>query len=1003
MVISTIDKEMRDKKFPHQFKNKTGTVSRIIAGVTATTLGLAGSAFMAAPAYANPGYSQATAQYLSGTLLDLSLEDIAELEGVSAQAMFGDEATEIQTRDLTLNVLGDTLVLQTPGGVQIPLNVADAGVVGQYASASPSGDSTAVSGLVTDDGTIGLAPDAANPPGPLQLDLTDLLGTDITDEIANLTLTTGVNTASANQTPAGVSTGDYSIASLEATMTSPVLASVSGELTTATTNLEETVNTTLGPDGTLTTDLTNLLSATGLVESEVAFTVDLDEAVGLVLSENQILGAEGPVTIDLSTGLVTVNIAELYTANGIDINSLEPGTELLSPELIDFVSVEIDELVDSLVTEINDTISTTLNAASLTLDVNVLGDEAEQLVTVNISGTLEEIANGTGVSEITIADGVTVDAAVLTGSVTSLVSGVLDSEIDVADLTASLDALDPIIAIALGDLVSLQANVQETSTDGAFTETALRLSILNTEDDLGNLLMLNLASATVGPNGLGADPNNPDTVIVNFTPESGPEAGGTDVTITGSGFTGAEEILFGTTPATSFEVVSDTEIVATSPAGTGSVFITVGGTEFGDATTSNPFTYVPAGTPTESATLTPTEGSEDGGTLVVIEGTGLSGTEEVLFGETPGTDVTVVSDNVVVVTTPAGTGTVPVTLIDGEGNEIIAEEEFSYVDALPPVEDSIYDVAPNFGPEAGGTEVAIVGNGFTGATEVSFGANVATFEIVSDGLIVATSPAGVGTVPITVTAAGGEEIAFAEEFSYIPETVVGSFTPNQGPETGGTEVTIIGEGFTGAEEVLFGENPATSFEVISDTEIVATSPAGTGSVVITVVGGNGNTGISEAPFTYVAAEEPIVPPAIDSITPAQGSTSGGTVVTIIGSGFTGADGVLFGTTPATNFEVISDTEIRATSPAGTGSVFITVVGTDRGDVTSTDAFEYVPAAPAANANNGGNAGNNNANGQQASQLAKTGSDFSGSNILMLGVLFLASGGAFYLLSRRFSH
>jgi hypothetical protein len=52
-----------------------------------------------------------------------------------------------------------------------------------------------------------------------------------------------------------------------------------------------------------------------------------------------------------------------------------------------------------------------------------------------------------------------------------------------------------------------------------------------------------------------------------------------------------------------------------------------------------------------------------------------------------------------------------------------------------------------------------------------------------------------------------------------------SISPTSGPVTGGTSVTIRGFGFTGAESVLFGAVPATSFTVISSRIIVAVSPA----------------------------------------------------------------------------------------------------------------------------------------------------------------------------------
>ncbi|WP_245171220.1 IPT/TIG domain-containing protein, partial [Streptomyces decoyicus] len=64
--------------------------------------------------------------------------------------------------------------------------------------------------------------------------------------------------------------------------------------------------------------------------------------------------------------------------------------------------------------------------------------------------------------------------------------------------------------------------------------------------------------------------------LTSVTPTSGPTAGGTTVTLTGTGFTGATAVRFGATPA-SFVVNSATQITATAPAGSGTVQVTVTG------------------------------------------------------------------------------------------------------------------------------------------------------------------------------------------------------------------------------------------------------------------------------------------------------------------------------------------------------------------------------------------------------------------------------------------
>ena len=56
--------------------------------------------------------------------------------------------------------------------------------------------------------------------------------------------------------------------------------------------------------------------------------------------------------------------------------------------------------------------------------------------------------------------------------------------------------------------------------------------------------------------------------VTSISPAAGGTPGGTSVTITGWGFTGALAVDFGSTPAASFTVVSDTSITAVSPAGT---------------------------------------------------------------------------------------------------------------------------------------------------------------------------------------------------------------------------------------------------------------------------------------------------------------------------------------------------------------------------------------------------------------------------------------------------
>ncbi len=83
---------------------------------------------------------------------------------------------------------------------------------------------------------------------------------------------------------------------------------------------------------------------------------------------------------------------------------------------------------------------------------------------------------------------------------------------------------------------------------------------------------------------------------------------------------------------------------------------------------------------------------------------------------------------------------------------------------------------------------------------------------------------------------------------------VEAVTPDKGPSTGGTTVTITGENLAEARAVRFGETEAASFSVTSNKSIVAVSPPGTGSVEVTVETpiGLSESDASADQFTYIA-------------------------------------------------------------------------------------------------------------------------------------------------------
>lgn len=220
-----------------------------------------------------------------------------------------------------------------------------------------------------------------------------------------------------------------------------------------------------------------------------------------------------------------------------------------------------------------------------------------------------------------------------------------------------------------------------------------------------------------------------------------------------------------------------------------------------------------------------------------------------------------------------------------------------------------------------GKTVEILGQGFNGATQVSFNGVPATFNNVSDTYMTAVVPAGATTGLVQVTTFS---TALQSDRKFLVTPQITSFTPTSGKV--GTSVVITGVSLTQTSQLTIGGKAAT-FTVNSDKQVTAVVPAGAltgGKIVITTAGG---TATSTGSFTVV--------PMVSSFTPASGPV--GTSVTIAGNSFTKATAVSFGGVAATSFQVINDAKVDALVPTGavTGKVSVTTAG---GTGTSTTNF-----------------------------------------------------------------
>jgi len=254
---------------------------------------------------------------------------------------------------------------------------------------------------------------------------------------------------------------------------------------------------------------------------------------------------------------------------------------------------------------------------------------------------------------------------------------------------------------------------------------------------------------------------------------------------------------------------------------------------------------------------------------------------------------------------------------------------------------AISSVGPNSGPTTGGTSVTVSGTGFTSSASVSFGGVTApTVTYVSSTELQAIAPSHAsGTVSVAVAESPHNQSAtLAGGFTYSSSTSVSvsAVSPSQGPTTGGTVVTVTGTGFQTGATVVFGGIQSTAVTITSPTQIDAMSPSeSSGSVALNVTDTDGQSGSMPSAFTYTSA------PTLSSVSPNTGPATGGTTVTILGSGFQSGTNVAFGGISAASVTFVSSTEIQAVSPSSAaGTVSIAIANSSSQTATLAAAFTY---------------------------------------------------------------
>jgi alpha-tubulin suppressor-like RCC1 family protein len=277
----------------------------------------------------------------------------------------------------------------------------------------------------------------------------------------------------------------------------------------------------------------------------------------------------------------------------------------------------------------------------------------------------------------------------------------------------------------------------------------------------------------------GVTSTAPCPAVGSLSPAVGPQAGGTSVTIAGSGFTGATAVQFGASNASSFTVDSSTQITAVAPSaiplpGNGYVQVRVK-TPAGISPRSVEYGYQP---PPSVEKIKPRKGLATGGAAVTIEGGRFAGEgdelQAVKFGSTNAASFSLGKSKgrtTLTAISPTGmeAGTVYVTLTTQWGTSVPAGKVDQF--KVSPV---VGGVSPSSAGKAGGATVTVSGAGFavgSNLTVFKFGSikakSVSCASTTECSVVLgAAHAAGAVDVKATANKASSAKNAPADDFTY---------------------------------------------------------------------------------------------------------------------------------------------------------------------------------------------------------------------------------------------
>ena len=247
-------------------------------------------------------------------------------------------------------------------------------------------------------------------------------------------------------------------------------------------------------------------------------------------------------------------------------------------------------------------------------------------------------------------------------------------------------------------------------------------------------------------------------------------------------------------------------------------------------------------------------GSNNGGEIVHLLGSGFQEGALVLFGDAEAADVVFVDSGDLEIETPYhGVGLVDIWVHNPDGQFVKKSDGFTF-SAIP----TLNAVFPSVGQKTGGTLVEFTGSDFADGIQVSFGGNLASSVTVESetSMAVYTPSGSVGDVDITLTNPSAIPVVSSDAFSYVNEsdpTIVSIF-PASGSASGGDLIQISGSNFNGINSIRFGSDDegadGSDVETINEGSLSVLSPAqNNGEYKIRVILDDGRGAVSAESYT----------------------------------------------------------------------------------------------------------------------------------------------------------